>query len=337
MIAFALDVLILKRGVKRAARFSVPLLLWCIPLVLVARAFQHPNFLHVPSYLKPMLAIQILSFYMMKLVSPLPLVPVYALTPQILLSGGMLHLHWIGACIAIVVAIALYRKWPELGIGLIVFAAGVLPVMGFVEFSFEPQSAVADHYVYLSMLGIAIAITFGLARIQSIRWARIGAVAGCAMAIVSCAVMSFRQTDRWRDSLTLFRYNLEIVPDSWTAHSQLGSAYIEKAMWPQALDESYKALGNTPEISQYILYQHIGRCLVEMGQNEAAITALEKAVELQSDNDLSRTDLAIAYSRAGRHGDAVKELKILAQKHPNDPRIRNTLRAEEADLQNQTP
>ncbi len=42
-----------------------------------------------------------------------------------------------------------------------VFVAGLLPVLGLVPFAFQAYSTVADRYVYIAMLGPALALAWG--------------------------------------------------------------------------------------------------------------------------------------------------------------------------------
>ena len=50
------------------------------------------------------------------------------------------------------------RQWPQAAIGGLIFVAGLAPVLGFVPFEFQSFSTVADRYVYLPMLGVALAV-----------------------------------------------------------------------------------------------------------------------------------------------------------------------------------
>ena len=50
-----------------------------------------------------------------------------------------------------------------------------LPVLGLVPFAFQAYSTVADRYMYIAMLGPALALAWGLAQVRQ-RWLAVGGV-----------------------------------------------------------------------------------------------------------------------------------------------------------------
>jgi len=83
----------------------------------------------------------------------------------------------------------------------------LLPVLGIVPFLYQRASTVADRYVYLSMLGVALAVSLGLR--QLLDWSpasRIFAAAGTIAASVLLGGLSFHQVGYWRGSLDLWSH-----------------------------------------------------------------------------------------------------------------------------------
>src|SRR5439155_4045797 len=95
-----------------------------------------------PAWLRPMLALDAISFYLRALLVPLHLVPDYGRTSLLLHSTGVLTYTWIPATALFVVA------WlaPRIRVAAGLFAVALLPVLGFVGFDFQHYSNVADHY-----------------------------------------------------------------------------------------------------------------------------------------------------------------------------------------------
>ena len=79
-----------------------------------------------------------------------------------------------------------------------IFVAGVLPVLGLVPFYFQIISTVADRYIYLAMLGPALALAWFLSR----HW-HDWSVALTAFMLVVLAVLSHRAAGYWSDQEAL--------------------------------------------------------------------------------------------------------------------------------------
>ena len=101
-----------------------------------------------------------------------------------------------------------------------VFVIGVSPVLGLSTFLFQFFSSVADHYLYISMLGVALAVAWLLTQMRG-RAARIFVL----VAIVAVAARSILHTQVWHDDFTLFRNAIYVNPRSFVARNNLAHAY----------------------------------------------------------------------------------------------------------------
>ena len=108
----------------------------------------------LPKYIR---IVKKLQLFYPELFIPLELSPAYARTPQHVIEQGMLYFLWI---IPVTIGISLWyfrKKIPLVVLGAGLFLLGFLPVSGLKEFHFQDWSTVADRYMYLSMLGVALA------------------------------------------------------------------------------------------------------------------------------------------------------------------------------------
>jgi tetratricopeptide (TPR) repeat protein len=135
------------------------------------------------------------------------------------------------------VAIALLRRARWVAAAVTVFALGFAPVSGLVPFDFQAFSTVSDHYLYLSMLGAALAAAFGLERLlrRGTPRARRGGVAGIAVVLAVLGVRSLLQTLHWRDSVTLFEHATRVNPNSHVAYTQLAMALEDRHRFGEAM------------------------------------------------------------------------------------------------------
>jgi tetratricopeptide (TPR) repeat protein len=106
--------------------------------------------------------------------------------------------------------------------GLVIFLAGLLPVLGWVPFDFQFYSTVADRYLYLSMLGPALIVASLLAgRLRSQSTSSILLIT-CSAILLGFASISFLQAGTWMSDNQLFGQALRINLRSIVANQTLG-------------------------------------------------------------------------------------------------------------------
>ncbi len=130
---------------------AVPCAVWT---KMVQPASEVPS---VPLYLRPLVAGDALAFYMGKLVWPWPLVVDYGRTPPAVWESGALWWTWLVPAAVAAGLWAMRRRWRVGMVGALMAVIPLLPVLGLVKFDFQFYSTVADHYLYLPMLGVALA------------------------------------------------------------------------------------------------------------------------------------------------------------------------------------
>src|SRR5205823_5661753 len=153
LIAVAIDGFIFGRFRRRVIVWFVP----AIVCAIIAKRVQPAPYdsIVVPFWGRPIVAGDTIAFYLYKLVWPLRLGVDYGRTPRETLASGW---EYLTSSVPLAIAIVLWmkrRKIPFLVAGAIVFMLGMLPVSGLVRFDFQIYSTVADHYLYLPMLGVA--------------------------------------------------------------------------------------------------------------------------------------------------------------------------------------
>jgi hypothetical protein len=207
VMAAAMDRVLFRRSWRRVMNWYLGLwLVIGIGATITASVVQkiQPQILS-PPWARPLVALDAISFYLAKVFVPLGIRFDYGRSPMVLLSGGGMHyaLAWTWV-LPVGLAVLIWRGGQKLlaAAGLI-FLIGVLPVLGLKAFSYQYYTTVADRYVYLSMLGVAICVGWAVQRYQS-RWVSIVT----AVVIVVLGGMSFVYASRWVDTETLYSYGL---------------------------------------------------------------------------------------------------------------------------------
>jgi hypothetical protein len=290
VVAGVLDVWVMKRGWRAVAKGVMGWLVLAVPIVVVARVVQTATgTFKPPLWARPVVALDALAFYARQVAAPLWLSMDYGRSPKWLLgAGGAAARYWTWLVpVAIGAAVwAIRRKaiWPL--VGAAVFGAAVLPILGLTVFDFQFYSTVADHYVYVAMLGPALVVAWAVSR-----W-RGRVVKVCAVAVlVALGVRSHVRTYDWRDSETLFAATLKVNPRSLPANINNGNIFAERAVWAKTPEEA-KAL------------------------NEEALGWYNRVLANDATNFHAHTHVGGIYEREGRLEEAAAHYRIAVD---NDP------------------
>ncbi|HZK80677.1 MAG TPA: hypothetical protein VFC46_06405, partial [Humisphaera sp.] len=86
--------------------------------------------------------------------------------------------------------------------------------LGLTVFAYQHSSTVADRYLYLPMVGVALIVAWALDQVPSptpgevlprgVRATRFGSLIGCAVILPLLGIQTYFQTDIWHDTQTLF-------------------------------------------------------------------------------------------------------------------------------------
>ena len=308
---------ILNRGIHRrgwagSLRGLIPWFVAAAAFTLIAARVQpaagHLHFV-APIWLRPAIALDALTFYLGKLLLPLHLVPDYGRTSQSLVSSGALAYTWMPAAALLAAAWAFRGARPRMAAAVALFVAALLPVLGLVPFDFQYYSNVADHYLYLPMIGPAL----GLAA----AWGRLAPLARrivVPVALASLLASSFVQASHWKDDATLYAHTLALNPRSFMAHNNTGQMLEEEGRFEDALSHYRAALEAYPGWQDAL--NNIGNVLYKEGRYDDAIRHYTDVIGRSSPAEgLTRTaarmhnNLGAAYLKKSMYNDAAIEFR----------------------------
>ena len=280
LVVGVLDLFLVRRRIKSVILWLLPWVLLTYPIIREGRYAQPA--LHAPKVaiaLRPLIAADSLAFYIFKLVFPLKLGIVYNHSPQTVLEYHWAFYTWIVPA-AVLVALWIYRKrFPWLIAAVGVYWLAVSPVLGLVPFDFQSYSTVADHYLYLAMLGPALALGMALRNIRS----RAMAVA-VWMVILLFAARAFVQTWVWHDTLSLLGHAVKVNPYACSTYYNLAATYREKHDYPKSIATFEEGLQYNPDC--VVLRINYADILDATDQPEKARREYEKAAQKASPSEL---------------------------------------------------
>jgi Flp pilus assembly protein TadD len=251
-----------------------------------------------------------------------------------------------------VLSIREFPRRPYLAVGWLWYLITLLPVIGLIQVGAQAR---ADRYTYIPMIGLAIAMVWGVSEAFE-RWPRIQ-MALAAGVCLACLMLTWVQVQYWRDSIALYqhaidatsgnyvaRFNLasdlekrgdlagavaqmretvRIRPRFALAHSELGQLLARSGQQEEALPELRTAVNLRPDDAE--AYIRLGSVLGALGRNDEAAAAFSEGIRLQPENGDGHYNFGIALAQAGKLHDAAREFRATVNLRPADAEARFNL------------
>ena len=267
-----------------------------------------------------------LVFYLRKTLVPISMSPLYEM-PQELNPLDWPYVASAAAVIVITAAlIALRHRWPAGMAAWICYVALVAPVSGIVQVG--PQ-LVAERYSYLSCLAWALVAGGGVANLWSCseKYGRKFAVATSTLVILAAIGLGFltwRQTEIWHDTETLWRHAVSLDPESSVARNQLGNALADRGAFDAAIEQYRDALRVRPTYAG--AHYNLALALADRGDLDGALRHYEAAVRFDPENANAHNNLGAILARRGAVDAAIEHYRQALQIRPEFPEAHDNLR-----------
>jgi hypothetical protein len=272
-----------------------------------------------------LLAGRVVWFYLAKLFWPFDLAFIYPRW-QVDATVWWQYLFPVGAFVLVLTLWLIRNRWRGPLGGLLFFAGSLFPVLGFFNVYPFIFSFVADHFQYLSSVGIIVVASAGLTTLLPRILPRFRKT-GPALALVLLAtlgVLTRQQCRMYGDPATLYASTLERNPDCWMCHNNLGLLFAGAGQREAAIDHYEKALALKPDSAD--AHNNLGNVLFEMGMISEAKHSYEEALRYQPKYVDAINNLGGVYYRLGRVAEAKAQYEAVLRINPNYAPARENLR-----------
>ena len=248
--------------------------------------------------------------------------------------------------------IKLIRQAPYLAVGWFWYLGTLVPVIGLVQVG---NQAMADRYAYVPLIGIFIAIAWGLWDLKKGK-KNLLLILTPILAVV-LAVLTSHQISYWATPVTLMQHGMQVAkdrhsdifyphlhlaaafsmesrpsesikhhkiatkirPDFPYAYLNLGLIYSEMKEFNQAIFYFKKAIKLQPEWP--VLYNNVGNALARTGNLEEAIPYYEKAIKREPNYATAHMNLGNALAQTGELYKAIDHYKESIKLKPDIPQV----------------
>jgi Tfp pilus assembly protein PilF len=253
------------------------------------------------------------GLYLLKTIWPAKLAVLYPLPEKI--SGADLT-TCVMVLISISIAVWLMRqRSPYLLVGWLWFLGTLVPVIGLVEVG---SQALADRYTYFPLIGIFMAVVFGVRDlVDHLQFPQGTMVLIFVPVLAGCIVVTEFQLTYWRNTMTLFAHAIAVTKNNPIAHLGIAHEFQDEGKLKEAFAEYRVA----EQLSPNILYTHytIGGLLADMGKPDEALVEYNQAAQIDPNVFAVHDSAGRVLVQVGRYAEAFGEFKKAAQLNPSNP------------------
>jgi len=207
------------------------------------------------------------------------------------------------------------------------FLLNLLPVLGLVNMRYLGVSWVADHLVYLPMIGLVGLVVVGLEqlheRLSPFRYL----FAFWAISIVTVIELLLWQSHNYArlftNAVTLWTYTVQYNPHALLTHFNLGDALIRTGRLSEAIEQFERALEIKPDYPQ--AHINLGNALIPTGRLSEAIEQFEQALKIKPGSAEAHNNLGVALILTGRAPEAIGQLEQALKAEPDYAEAHNNL------------
>lgn len=319
-IVGAIDLFLLRRPRDQV---QGPLWIWfllSLVFVVIGRMAQPATILpfNLPLWFRPILAGYALTWHLLHLFVPTNLATDYGKSPDVLVASPLTYFAWIIPAALFLLCWLFRRRAGWLIVSLAIFVAAVLPVLGLLPFDFQYYSTVADRYLYVAMLGPALALGYVLSR-----YPRTWLIVPTAAALGLLGFLTFKQTGYWYDTRSLFAHSLAVNPNSFVGQMMMGAIHSRDKREDEAIAAYNRALAVKPDDAH--AHYNLANIYVRQENIVAALPHYDAAsTRMPNDADVHYS-YGSALARVGRFEQAAEHFAAALNNDPNYDEARTNL------------
>jgi len=215
-------------------------LLFVIPVLLITKYSQTNEFIYasISFWQRFFIAGNSLFFYLCKLIFPYPLAACYGYTPELITSNNFIYFSTFFCCVLAIILFIKRKSNPILFSSFAIITISVLPILGLISFEYQKHSTVADHYMYLGILGAVLLIPLIAESIKKHSYLKCISVG----VLIVYLVLNIQQTSTWKNEFTVWDNTLVHYQNSPNVYYNRGVEYSKMGNFGAAINDYSQCL-----------------------------------------------------------------------------------------------
>jgi protein O-mannosyl-transferase len=253
-----------------------------------------------------------IAFYPLKILWPAQLTPIYG-------SPG-LGLMALASVITVAISwFAIVKAKKGRWLWLLAWSSYVVLIMPTITGLPAGIQPWADRYSYVPVIGLMLLLGGGISVLwqQSAPPARRLIGASCAALAAVLVYLSVMQVSVWKDSMTLWRYAVSVVPGVPMSYANLGVAMADKGDTDSALVMYSKAINLEPKYADALYDKAIAFETKDM--TDSAVAFYVRAIQADNEYIDAYVNLGNIFVRDGRIEDGINLYQHALKLKPSDP------------------
>ena len=193
------------------------------------------------------------------------------------------------------------RCAPYLAVGWLWYLGTLVPVIGIVQVG---EQAMADRYMYIPLIGIFIAIAWGLAELVKNGKQKLLSL---LVFIFILAALTWTQASHWKNGITLFEHAILVTknktPSFVIVYNNLGHALASEKRYEEAVMQYRQAIKINPFYSK--AHNNLGHALSELKRYDEAIERYRQAISIEANYAEAYNNLANALGKEGKLKESI--------------------------------
>lgn len=258
-------------------------------------------------------AVSAYIMYLLKMVMPFNLAPIYPLPKEIDFSSPVFIIPFI---LLITMTIFCFRTSNKSYLTTwFYYIVTLIPVIGIVQVG---SQAMADRYTYLPSIGPFLLVGVGIGILFGKLSHKRQKVHASIILIAIMGLLSFvtvRQISVWRDSITLWTFQIKLYPVA-VAYNNRGNVYQNMGNHQQAIIDYTKAIEIDPRYA--IAYNNRGSIYDTIGAHMQAIDDYNMAIKLNPGYLNAYFNRGNTYANIGANVQAIDDYSMAIKLNPED-------------------
>jgi tetratricopeptide (TPR) repeat protein len=209
--------------------------------------------------------------------------------------------------------------------GLGFFLLMVFPILGFITISYMRITWVADHFIYVAMIGVIVPVCAAAATwfASTLPRTQIVAMVAASLVLIGLAGASFRYAHVFANEDTLWTHTLASNPNAWQAHNRIGARKYARGDLDGALYHFENSTKLRPDLGE--THNNLGTTYMALGRTDEAIEQFKVTTELLPNVFTVQLNRGNALTSVGRNEQAEKWYQEVAERFPKEPQAWNNL------------